>query len=704
MTYYIGTDIGGTFTDLVMLSDKGEVTIVKTPTTPANRTQGVLDAVSLAAQTTGFSAEQLLSQLGYFAHGTTAATNAFIERKGAKSGLLTTRGFRDILAIQRSMSSWAGMAHHEISHFSARTTPTPIIPKDLIGEVSERIDYKGAIIAPLDEVGARTVIRELVGKGVESIAICLLWSFRNPVHENRLAQIVREEAPDIFVTTSSSLAPVLGEYERTSTVAVNAYLGPVINRYINGLETALRDNAYQGPISIMESGGGVLPASEAALQAANLLTSGPAGGVLASQKLGESLGLKNILTTDMGGTSFDVGLIVDGAPILEKDREEGRFHVALSSIKVTAIGSGGGSIARVADGHLTVGPDSAGADPAPACYGRGGVEPTITDADVVLGIVDPDYFLGGRMKLDAAKAAQAVKTRIADPLRIDVYSAAAGIREIANNQMADLLRRVTLRAGHDPRQFVVFAYGGAGPTHASQYAEIAGISQIVVPSTASGHSAYGAVTADRRRAFTSVFNQHAPAHFAKASDHVDHKRLNAIYAQLEEACRKSLGRKLQLRRFIGMRFRQQVHEISVGVPNKPLSARDIDLLVDRFEQLYERLFGKNTALRSSGVEFTELHVEGVTAVHRPKTAILPKTRTEAKAIGQRRVYFYGAGFVKTKIFRSGSLTNGHVIRGPAIIERPDTTIVVGRRQNAAIDHFGNVIIKTVTADKKGKAR
>jgi N-methylhydantoinase A len=692
MSYYIGTDIGGTFTDLVMLSDKGNVTIVKTPTTPTDRTRGVLDAIALAAESIGLAPEQLFEQLEYFAHGTTAATNAFIERKGARTGLLTTRGFADILAIQRSMSSWAGMAHHEISHFSARTTPTPIVPRNFIAEVSERVDYKGAIVVPLDEEDARAGIRRLTALGVEAIAICLLWSFRNPIHEKRLGEIVAEEAPDVFVTISSALAPVLGEYERTSTTSVNAYLGPVINRYINGLDASLRRNQYDGPISIMESGGGVLPANEAALQAANLLTSGPAGGVLASQKLGETLGFKNILTTDMGGTSFDVGLIVDGEPILEKDREEGRFHVALPSIKVTAIGSGGGSIARVTDGHLSVGPDSAGSDPAPACYGRGGVEPTITDADVVLGIVDPEYFLGGRMKLDATRAVEAIRSRVAAPLGIDVHKAAAGIREIANNQMADLLRRVTLRAGYDPRQFVLFAYGGAGPTHASQYAEIAGISKIIVPSTASAHSAYGAVTADRRRSFTAVFGQHAPAHFTKASEHIDSGDLNAGYAKLEASCRAALGSKARLRRFVGMRFRQQVHEISVPIPNKSLTPRDVDLLVDRFERQYEQLFGENTALRSSGVEFTALRVDGVTPVRRPKVATLTKGRGTAKAVSERRVYFYGRGFLKTRIFRSDRLSSGDRIAGPAIIERSDTTIVIGPTQNAEIDRYGNVVI------------
>ena len=451
MSYYIGTDIGGTFTDLVMLSDDGEVTIVKSPTTPSDRTKGVLNALDSVARQIGIPRDQLIENLKYFAHGTTAATNAFIERKGVKTGLLITRGFADTLRIQRCMASWAGLADHEIAHFSQRTIPVPIIPLDLIEEISERVDENGDIVAPLDEAAARASIRNLASKGVEAVAITLLWSFRNPAHENRLAEIVREEAPGMFITISSSLIPILGEYERASTTSINSYLGPVIHRYINGLEKSIRGYGYDGPISIMESGGGVLPAEEAAFQAANLLTSGPAGGVLASQKLGELIGFKNIITTDMGGTSFDVGLIVDGQPILETSREVGRFHVALPSIKVTAIGAGGGSIARVAGGHLAVGPESAGSEPGPACYGRGGEEPTITDADIVLGIIDPAYFLGGQMKLDIEKSKAAVEEKIAKPLGLDIYEAAAGIREVANNKMADLLRRVTTRSPRTSR-------------------------------------------------------------------------------------------------------------------------------------------------------------------------------------------------------------------------------------------------------------
>jgi N-methylhydantoinase A len=693
MGYFIGTDIGGTFTDLVMLSETGEVTIVKSPTTPSDRTQAVLNALAAAAERQGIDARTLIKQLQYFAHGTTAATNAFIERKGAKTGLLITRGFADTLRIERCMASWAGLADHEIAHFSKRTIPTPIIPLDLIEEIEERIDERGAVIAPLGEAAARDSIRRLAAKGVEAIAITLLWSFRNPIHEQRLAEIVRDEAPNVFVTISSELVPILGEYERASTTSINSYLGPVIHRYIDGLEKSIRDYGYDGPISIMESGGGVLPAREAAFQAANLLTSGPAGGVLASQKLGERLGFKNIITSDMGGTSFDVGLIVDGQPILATSREVGRFHVALPAIKVTAIGAGGGSIARVRGGHLTVGPDSAGAEPGPVCFGRGGTDPTITDADVVLGIIDPNYFLGGEMKLDAGLAEAAIMEHIGKPLGYDLHEAAAGIREVANNQMADLLRRVTTRSGYDPRGFAIFAYGGAGPTHAHLYGSIAGISTAVVPTTASGHSALGAVTADRHRSFSVAFGHHAPPRFKNASDHVDVQGMNEGFARLDQLCRAALGEDAQIDHLVTMRFRFQVHEIPVEAPNKQLTPAELDALVERFVERYEQIYGKNTALRGTGVEFNVLRAEAVSPVQKPVLSLLPKRDVAPEPLSNRKVYFYRLGFKETPVYRSENLGPGTVLRGPVIVERPDTTILVGINQSLEVEPYGNFILR-----------
>jgi N-methylhydantoinase A len=373
-------------------------------------------------------------------------------------------------------------------------------------------------------------------------------------------------------------------------------------------------------------------------------------------------------------------------------REVGRFHVALPSIKVTAIGAGGGSIARVKGGHLAVGPESAGSEPGPVCFGRGGTEPTITDADLVLGIIDAQYFLGGRMKIDVDLAKKAIEEKIAKPLGMNVLEAAAGIREVANNQMADLLRRVTTWSGHDPRNFALCAYGGAGPTHAHQYASIAGVKTVIVPTTASGHSAFGTVTADRHRSFSLAFGERTPAQAKRASDHVNIKALNDAFETLDAKCRDALGKDTKIERLVGMLFRQQVHEVFVEVPNKTLDANDVDSLVDRFQEKYEALYGKGSALRGSGVEFTTLRTEATTPVVKPKPAPQALRTDKPKTVGSRKVFFYREGLLDTAVYRSGDLGAGHKIVGPAIVERPDTTVVVGSGQMLEIEKFGNMII------------
>lgn len=695
MTYYVGTDIGGTFTDFVLLDDTGKVTTIKVPTTPDDRTRGVLDAFNVAAEQLGITREALISDLAHFAHGTTAATNAFIERKGARTAILTTAGFADTLRVQRCMASWTGLMDHEIAHYSMRSLPDPIVSRVDTYEIDERIDFQGKVIVELDESAARATIQQMIDDGVEAVAIALLWSFRNPAHEARLAEMIAEMAPGIFVTKSSALVPILGEYERSSTTAINSYLGPVIHRYIGSLDASVRSMGFEGSTAIMESGGGVLPAEEAAVQASKLLTSGPAGGVLASQKLGEQLGIDNLITADMGGTSFDVGLVVKGQPVLENLREVGRFHVALPAIKVTAIGAGGGSIARIHAAQLTVGPESAGAVPGPACYMRGGVEPTITDADVVLGIVDPEFFLGGTMALDVDLARKAVQDYIATPLGLGLEEAAAGIKEVANNQMADLLRSVTTRVGYDPRDFTLVAYGGAGPTHAHQYAEAAGIGRIVIPRTASVHSAFGTVSADPRRSFSLAFGQHAPARFKKASDHVSAEALSNVFAGLDKQCQDALGADVQIKRMVGMRFRQQVHQIEVEMPVRELTPEDIDAAVDRFETQYENIYGRGTALRNSGVEFISVRVEGIRPLSIPAMTADATGQGEAAPVATRRVYFYREGFHDLPVYRWTDLSVGSRIEGPAIVERPDTTIVIGLTQRAEIEPFGNMIIERV---------
>lgn len=699
----VGTDIGGTFTDMVVVDTDLGVRVFKTPTTPADRSLGVIEGFKLAAAEYGMSLDEFCQSVTYFAHGTTAATNALIERKGEPTGLLTTRGFRDTILIQRSMGSWTGIGQAS-GHYSQRRNPVPIVEKRHIAEIHERLDFAGDEVVALDREGVRRAARELRAAGIRSLAVCFLWSFVRPDHEQESARIIREEWPEVFLTISSDIAPVIGEYERTATTVINSYLGPVISRYVELLEGRLRENGFQGDFTVMDSAGGVMAAKEAGQRAVGMLTSGPAGGVLASAALARQLGYPNVITSDMGGTSFDVGLIVDAEPLVETASIAGNYHLAAPRIRVTAIGSGGGSVARVEEGNiLVVGPESAGADPGPACYGTGGTRPTVTDADVVLGVIDPAYFLGGRIPLHRDRAEEAIRLHIAEPLGMSVAEAAAGIRSVADNQMADLLRRVTIQQGYDPRDFVLFAYGGAGPTHAYAFAHEAGIDTIVVPYTATVHSAYGAVSSDRYRSFQLSDPQRTPPGSSIASEHLDVARINNRFKDLEDRCRAAMNDHPQLRlsRVLYFRFRRQTHELPIPVPAHELTAGDVDRLVEEFHEKYERIYGRGTSLPEAGVEINTFRMEGRIPSPAPSRmgfqAPRGKGGLEAASLGLRGVMFAGHA-VPTAVYRGELVPAGSDLAGPAILEFPGTTVVVGPHQDAVVDPEGNITIRTKDAE------
>ncbi len=694
--YWVGTDVGGTFTDMVVIDSAGHVTVAKSPTTPEDRSQGVIDAFGLAAGMLGLSVDELVRSTVYFAHGTTAATNALIERKGEQTALLTTRGFGDTILIQRSMGSWAGVGIKS-GHYSQRRNPTPIVRRDLIFEIDERITAHGNELAALNEDQVRDAAARLRERGVGAIAICFLWSMVRSDHEERAAEIIREELPDAFCAVSSAIAPVIGEYERTATTVINAYLGPVIKRYVETLEIRLVSSGYAGEFRVMDSAGGVLKATEAAERSIGLLMSGPAGGVLASRALAGSRGYPNVITADMGGTSFDVGLIVAGEPSIESYSVMGSYHLAAPRVRIMAIGSGGGSVAHVDDdGILTVGPESAGADPGPACYGRGGTRPTVTDADVVLGILDPGQFLGGRMQLDRTLAETAIRTAVADPLGMDVMAAADGIRNVADHQMADLLRKVTVEQGHDPREFTVFAYGGAGPTHAYAYAEAAGITRVVVPSTATAHSAYGTASSDRLRVFQISDPQRTPPGRFDPEDHFNVDRINQTFQTLEQRCGAALGDDPQvvLSRQLFFRFRRQTNELPVPVRRGTLTLQDVAELCASFERKYEQIYGAGTSLKGAGLEINTFRVEGrvppplVAATVSRNGATPSQGSADEALLGTRKVMFGGATH-DTGVYRGEDLIADLV--GPLILELPGTTVVVGPGQAAAVRH-GEVVI------------
>jgi N-methylhydantoinase A len=700
--YYIGVDVGGTFTDLVVIDDKSNAHLFKVETTPKEPSIGFMEGLKMAAQELGISEKKFLGEISHLAHGTTIATNAVLERKGAKVGLITTKGFGDTLFIQRSMGLAAGLSSAEIRHYSKRDLPQPIVPRPLIEEVGERIDYKGKEIMPLDEQGVRKAMRRLVGQGVQAIAVCFLWSFRNSTHERRAKEIAAEEFPDLPVSISSEVMPVIREYERTVSTVFNAFIAPAVSSYIGKLENVLKNRGMKGDLTMLGSSGGVIKPEQARRKPISLISSGPAGGIISSMYLGEALGYKNIITSDVGGTSFDVSLIVNGRPILARTKPTIKYLLHVPMIDVSTIGAGGGSIARVEKGELRVGPESAAANPGPVCYDRGGKEPTVTDADVVLGIIDPNFFLGGRMKLNKDKAVAAVSEKIAKPLGLDTIHAAAGIRRVIDSQMADLLRTITIGKGYDPRDFTLFAFGGGGPTHCSSYGAELNVKRIVVPYTATVHCAFGAGNADLFHVIERTEIMHTPMFFEAASKYLSHKDFNRIFEDMEREGKDILSEEnvkeqdMEFHRSIDLRYRRQVFELTIPIREGKLNAEDVDRLAADFDKAYEELYGAQTAFRQAGIETTLFRVEALGKVNKSQLKVYDRATDDVTnaCMGERKIYFYEIGdYISTRIYDGAKIGRGHIIDGPAIIHQMGTTIVIGAGQKGKVDRYLNVVIE-----------
>lgn len=699
---FLGVDIGGTFTDLVLLDEGGGLITTKALSTPGELEVGVFDAVQNAAAQRGMSGEELLARVTAFGHGTTQATNAVIERDGARTGLLATRGFGDTLAIQRLMGFTAGVPVDRLGWYSRRRYPEPIVPRHLVREIRERVDHAGRILIGIDEAEVRQAVRSLAEEGVETFAVAFLWAFRNPDHERTAARIIREEVPGAYISLSSEVAPVMGEYERTATAALNSYLAPKVVSYLDGIEQMLRQRGFRGAFSILNSAGGVMPVAEAARRPVMLVTSGPTGGVMGSVHLAKKLGYRNIITTDMGGTSFDVAIVVDDKPLMSTNHEAGGFHIATPMIEVRAIGAGGGSIARVVEGQLRVGPDSAGARPGPVCYGRGGTRATVTDADVVLGIIDPSTFLGGKMKLDRAAAAAAIADQIAKPLGLSTEEAAAGIRRIVDAQMADTLREVTIGRGHDPRDFVSFAYGGAGPVHCAGYGVELGVPKMVVPVTSMAHSAYGALAADLQFSAETSLLMRGGGGTRGLSDGLVADRIDKAFAALEAECLHAMeqagvrGEDVRLVRSADLRYRRQTNDLIVGMPSGAVTDATLAELTARFEEAYEQTYGKGSGFREAGIELTTIRAEAFGKARRPDIAIQAPTRAPER--GHRKIFEPVAGrWMDCAVFNWRELPQDFTVTGPAVIEHPETSVFVAAGQVARLDATSNITIEQGSA-------
>lgn len=693
MSYLVGIDIGGTFTDCAIVDRAGKLLTTKVPSTPPDFARGMMDALGAGAEALGIPLDDFCRDIDFLSHGTTVGTNTIIQKRGARVGLITTRGHEDAIHIMRGSRGYGGRDIRKVVHFPETSKPVPIVPKRLIRGVSERVDCFGEIVVQLNEGEAEAAIRELLDQGIEAIAICFLWSFRNPAHENRVKALVQRLAPDVFVTTSVDIAPKWGEYERVTATALNAYLGPVMGGYLGRLDSSLKKLGYEHGLQITQCGGGTVPVARAGEAPLLTLDSGPVSGVTASMFLGSAMGEKNIITTDMGGTSFDVSIIHGGKPAYSFISNTDQYEYFLPKVDLQAIGAGGGSLVRVqAESRtMTVGPDSAGAFPGPVCYGRGGTVPTVTDAQLVLGYLDPENFAGGRMKLDRESAFRAIEA-LGKEIGMSAVECAAGAVRIVELHMADIIRKVTVEKGHDPRDFVLFAFGGAGPAHAGVFARELGIRKVIVPQrkAASTWCAFGAAAADVLHIFEHTEIMPTPVPARRINDALAQLEKNAQRLMAEEGIAESRQR---LEFSLDVRHKGQINEVEITLPWTRLPNDYEARLRASFVRRYEQLYGRGSALAGAQLEFVVCRLRAKALTPQPKLIKTKKTsaRIPKDAVRKKRdIYWPELGKRRaTAVYDGERLANGNKITGPAIVETADTTVVVQPGTKLRVDQLGN---------------
>jgi N-methylhydantoinase A len=686
MAYRLGVDVGGTFTDLLLVHDEtGTLYRVKTPTTPADPSQGVLAGVHRICEESGVAP----GDLAYVMHGTTVATNAVLEGKGARVGLITTQGFKQILHLARSQTPGP------LAGYIIMIKPDPPAALEDTREARERMSAQGEVVAPLDEEQVRAIVREIVESGIESLTVSLINAFANPAHERAIKRIIHELYPDFPVTISTDVLPEFREYERTLTACMNSYVRPKVQRYVKNLADALTGYGVAGEINILRSDAGLMTTEMAQQNPIYGILSGPSGGVAGALFVARKADFDDILTFDMGGTSTDVALCQNGQPTIARETELGYFRVKVPSVNVHSVGAGGGSIAHVPaiTGALRVGPQSAGADPGPACYGKGGVDPTVTDANIVVGHLPP-RLLGGEMQLDV-EAARAAVQKIGDALGLDVYQAAEGILDIVNENMAGALRLVSVQRGYDPRDFALVAFGGAGPMHANAVARLMGSFPVVVPPAPGLLCASGDLVADFRNEFARTF--------IRTIDAVSGDEVAMALDDLADEARAWMQRegiaaeRQHLAYSVDMRYYRQGYEIPVTIEPRLLAGNGTALLAERFNRLHEQFYGFK--MEGTTCEIVNVRAVGFGKVPEPS---LPQGEAGAgpdathAIVDEHEVYFQGT-WLPTKIYDRTRLKPGNVVTGPAIVTEFDSTTVVLSGYAATVDRNLNLLINPVSA-------
>lgn len=683
-SYRVGTDVGGTFTDFVLVRPDGTLLVDKHPTTPRDQSDGVLGGLERLASREQLTLHELLARTSLVVHGTTTADNTMIEMSGAVTGLITSDGHRDEIEIRRG--------YKEDIWDPALAPPPPICPRRRRYGVPERLGADGCVVVPLDEEAVRRALRRMRKQGVESLAVCFLFSYLDSRHERRVRELAADELPGAMVSLSHEVMPQAPEFERTSTTLVNAYVGPRIERYLSRLEHRLRAAGFDGELLVMQSNGGVMPGGYVAQKAVAVMGSGPAGGVMAATAIAGAAGIRDFVSVDMGGTSYDVCLVRDGAPDVKAGWNwHHRYLIGLPMVDVQTVGAGGGSIARVEAGALKVGPRSAGSEPGPVCYGRGGTEPTVTDANVILGFLDPERFCGGRMRLDAAAAEAAIRERIAEPLGLGVVDAAEGIYRLVNANMANAVRKATARRGVDPRELTLVVFGGNGPIHAVPQAEELAIRRILVPRLSPAFSALGLLLTDH------VVDQ-ARSYVSPVSA-ADGAQVERLFVELEEAARAALGhggRKLRLERFLALCYPGQTFDMPVPYAgtSHAVNPHALAETIERFHRRHEALHGYASRDQEPILRGVRLKAIGLDA--KPALPGVPRRPTAQARRGTRKVRF-GGRWVATPIYEGNRLGAGSKLVGPAIVEEEFTTIVVPPGSRAALDPHGNYVLTVGSA-------
>ncbi len=688
----MGVDVGGTFTDLVVVNERtGHVSTLKVPSTPSDPSEAVIHALDLAKKDLSFS----LQDVSQFTHASTVASNTVLEGSGARTGLLVTEGFRDVLEIQRHK-------RYELFNLSYRKL-APLVPRRLALGIPERVSAKGEVIRELDEAALRSALSFLAAEGIEALAICFLFSFLNDTHERRAAEIARELLPGCYATISSEIFPQYREYERTSTTVVNAYLGPRVSRYLNRMIAELKMAGLQGPLHIMQSNGGIIRADAAKEAPYRIVESGPAAGVIAAAFFGRLIGSEKLIAFDMGGTTAKAGLIEGGQPRqtlghevggginLSRLLQGGGYYVGAATVDLAEVSAGGGSIAWIDQGgFIKVGPQSAGAHPGPVCYGMGGKSVTVTDANVILGRIPADYSLGGKMLLDVAQARAAVEEKLSLPLGLSIEEACAGVIDVANANMLRMLRIISIEKGYNPREFAFMAFGGAGPVHAVSIAEELAIREIIIPPAPGLLSALGLLVADVRYDFrqTNVCS----------GEDADLRLIESVVADLERRGRKALEEhgvapeNVIITRSADMRYVGQAYEINVTLPSVPLSEKAREISLEAFHQSHERLYGR--AEKTSRVEFVNLCVTAVGKI-RP-LELRPAPRGDDFGVQARKrsrpAFFKETGYIECPCYERSALGAETIIEGPAIIEAFDSTTVIPPAWFLRCDGFGNLFL------------